>query len=219
MATSKAAKRVTSHQPGVDRALLENVAAQMSTAQEMFQRLLGGARGTGDVTEAARAAAAANNQAAPAPKREPTMAERIEHALRAQSLDLPALARAVGGSAGKVSEAMRALRRVGQVANVGTEDHPVWTWRIGDAPTPELTAWCRRMLAERPMTTRELAAASGARFTRVGGVIVAIQRAPGEGWQILDLNRGQQHAGRWLLIPPDVRDARLDPKRAPSAAR
>lgn len=202
-----------------ERAILENVAATMSTAQEQITRLLGGARGTGDVTDAARAVVAqhANDNARPAP--EPTVAQKIEAALRTQSLDIADLARATKVPVGKISEAMKPLRKVGQVANVGTEDHPIWAWKIGDAPTPELVAWVRRMIMERPMTTRELAAASGARFSRVGGVMVAIQRAPGEGWQILDMHRGEQHAGRWLLIPPDVRDARLQPKRAPSASK
>lgn len=197
-------------------AIIENIQAGLSQFQELLGQL---ARGTEDHGDAARAAVAqvANDAQVTIPVtptvREPTLRERLEAALRTESLDIEKLARVLKTTPGKVAEILRPLKKVGQVANVGTEDHPIWTWRLGDqCTTAELIAWVRRMIAERPMTTRELADASGAKFTRVGGAVVAIQRAPGEGNKILDLDP-LRHTKRWFLVTAQMRDARLQPKR------
>lgn len=134
---------------------------------------------------------------------------KIQGALLRESLGVEQLCRAVGQPAAVVAPVLEALRVDGQIANVGSSEHPTWTWRIGDeTPTPELESLARRLLQERPMTTRELADATGARFARVGGVMVAIQRS---GTRIVDLGAGR--AKRWLILGENVRDARLPTKR------
>lgn len=157
-------------------------------------------RGTGDVTDAAAAAAAQ-----PAP----TVRERVEAQLRRSSMDVRELARAIGASVNEVTGVIRQALKDGLVANVGMAEHPVFTWRIGDSTSAaELTETVLRLISERPMSTRDLTAATGARFTRVGGAIVAIQRS---GRQILDLGSGR--AGLWFVVSEHARDARLEHKR------
>lgn len=201
-------------------AVLERVEATLSTAMEEL-RLAWGirgpaanetapaperiARGTSDVANEAALAVA---QVAPAPAPEPTLRDRIEEVLRGASLELPALARAVGEPVGRVTAEMRGLIRAGAVSNVGLAEHPIWTWKIGDSTTPaELNATVLRLISERPMSTRDLTQATGARFTRVGGAVVAIQRS---GRQILNLGHGR--AGMWFVVSENARDARLATK-------
>lgn len=218
--TSKSNNQNISRISGVNREVLERVEATLSTAMEEL-RLAWGVRpepapeqvarpeklprGTRDVTE--QAANANVTTAAPAP--EPTLRQRIETVLRGASLELPALARAVGESAGRITPELRALIKSGAVANVGLAEHPIWTWKVGDSTTPaELNATVLRLITERPMSTRDLVAATGARFTRVGGAVVAIQRSDAK---IVDLGVGR--AGVWFVISEKARDAHLERKK------
>lgn len=174
------------------------------------------ARGTGDHAEAAKEAvrrAGTTVAPKPAPLPQPrNLKDKIEQTLRVQSLDAQQIARAVDASAGRVSEVMKALRAEGKVVNVGTDVHPIWTLKIGnETSTAELTAFVKRLLMERPMTTRELSEVTGATYSRCGGAVVALQRDPKN--QIVDMStRGL--ACRWFIIPEGVRDARLEPKKA-----
>ena len=138
----------------------------------------------------------------------PSMRERIRAALLAESLSIAALARALGEPAGPVSDEMRRLRQGRNVANVGSEDFPLWTWRIGDdTDAPMLRAVVAKLISERPMTLRELVEATGARVGRVSGQVVEIQRS---GANVMDL--GNAVTSRWFLIPANARDARLPSK-------
>lgn len=198
----------------------EQVAATLSTAVEQLKALWGTdhepanqqgvvaprARGTADVSTQARAAVAAVAVV------QPTLRDRVQAQLQSAAMGTVGVAKAVREPPIKVSTVIREAARRGEVANIGTADMPVWVWRIGDETSAaELTTAVRRLISERPMTTRELSHATGARFTRVGGAIVAIQRS---GDRILDLGTGT--AGRWFLITEQARDARLSPKPSPT---
>lgn len=149
----------------------------------------------------------------PAIEKSQTLRTRVEIKLRAASMTLQQLARDLAEPAGSVSAVLRALKTERMIANVGLADHPIWTLRVGDdTGTPELIAVVQRLLRERPMTTREVADATGARLSRVEGAIVAIRRSDAK---VLDL--GHSGARRWLVVPADARDAHLEPKRRPQA--
>lgn len=208
--------------------IAENLA---STIRDVFKKAIGElARGTGTHDEAA--AEAVRRAKSPTPPRgvkvaqEPTPAPevqksepkkpisfraKVETALRKGSLDQQQLAREVDASAGRISEMMKALRAENIVANVGTDVHPIWTWRVGnETSTSELTETVRRLLSERPYTTRELSEVTGATYSRCGGAVVALQRDAKT--RIVDLG-GHGNACRWFILHPDVRDAHLDPKK------
>lgn len=185
---------------------IEHVAATLETLLEQLKGAPAPApakpgrmpRGTRDVE---RQAAEAQQPA--------TMRDRVRDVLRENTLSYAEVAKAVGAGVEEVTAEIRAAAKDGLVANIGAEDFPMWTWRIGDeTPAKELERVVRRLITERPMTTRELVHATGARFTRVGGAIVAIQRS---GDKVLDLNP-KTRAGRWFVVLPGARDARLAPK-------
>lgn len=190
---------------------LESVAAQLSMLTETIANLRLG-RGTRDLAPMVANDARLDDvqQVAPvAPAPLPTLAERIEARLRAESQDLASVARFVRTPEPTVAKVLAELSKAGKTHNVGTVDHPVWCWKIGDDTTTiELTRAIRQLISERPMSTRELAVATGARLTRVGGAVVAIQRS---GDKILNLGRG--HTARWFLLER-AKDARLSPKAA-----
>lgn len=144
------------------------------------------------------------------PPRPPDVRERIQAALTRESLSVQQLAKAVNEPTDKVETSLRDLRAEQKVFNVGLGERPLWTWRIGDkTDAPTLNALIRRLIAERPMTARELSDATGARMSRVNGQLVEIQRS---GANIV--NMGEGHRYRWFLISDQVKDARLPPKYA-----
>lgn len=190
--------------------------------KELEQRL-NLARGTGDVTEKARVAAqldAAQPVVAvprtrtapmPAPRRPATNKERVEAALRGQSLNTAQVAKVTGLSIGKSSEGIRQLRADKRITNVGSEDFPKWTLRIGDdTPTSTLRAEVARLIGDQPMTMQELVEATGARTSRVSGVLVDLQRK--ETGRILNL--GSERRARWLMLGEGVKLGNLAPKRS-----
>jgi hypothetical protein len=132
--------------------------------------------------------------------------ERIEQVLRERTASLAELARAVDAPPAEVTAA---LRPIGQsVANVGTAIEARYTWIIGDATRNDvLYPLVERLLRERPMTTPELVAATGARFGRCSGAVVHLQT------HSRVFNLGQANKGRWIVIPPDVRPVRLKPRK------
>lgn len=202
--------------------IVDNLSAAIAnTVKDALERVARLARGTGTHDEsAAEAVRRASKRAEPEPAKQepkpeppkprPTLRGKVEAALRAASLDQQQLAREVDASAGRISEMLKALRAENVVANVGTDVHPLWTWRIGnETSTAELIECVRRLITERPFTTRELSEVTGASYNRVGGAIVALQREPRT--NIKDLGAG--HAGRWFIIGEHVRDAHLEPKK------
>lgn len=170
------------------------------------------ARGTGDQTEAAaKAAQVAAPEPEPAPPAPPKLdlRARVEAALTRESLDAYQLAKATSVSVSKVSELLKTLKSEQAIYNVGLAENPKWTWRVGDAADSRvLRRVIERLISERPMTTRELANATGARMSRVGGQLVEIQRS---GAEIINLGHG--HVFRYFLIAAHARPAKLQPKK------
>jgi hypothetical protein len=155
------------------------------------------ARGTGDVTAQA---AQATRATAPAP----TPAELVEQALRREPMTSQQIARATGLATARVSDAIRKVRP--NLFNIGTETDPMWCWIIGDAAsTDKLNAYVAQLITIRPMTFRELKAATGARDGRVSAAIVRLQQ--NKSANIVDLGTGGR--ARWFLMPTDVTIARI----------
>lgn len=103
------------------------------------------------------------------------------------------------------------LAKDGKVSNVGSVQHPVWFARIGDETShQDLVRATMALISRSPMTTQEIADATGARYSRASGAIVAIQRGPEKERMI---NRGFGRAGEWYLMPVNYRPAALEPKR------
>lgn len=168
------------------------------------------ARGTSDLTESIRQVTGATEATTtvPATPVQETLRDKIRRTLVAESLGLAALARAVREPVGPLSEEMRVLREEKLVCNVGSEEFPRWSWRIGDETSAkELRDVITKLISETPLTTRELSEFTGARFARVGGQLVEIQRS---GANIVDL--GNAITSRWFLLTGKARDARLPTK-------
>ncbi len=173
------------------------------------------ARGTGDVTTEAAAVVAqlatpSPAVVAPKPVKQPRLDLRssVVVALKRESLTLPQLSKAVGSQTGPVAEVMKALRKENAVFNVGSAEYPIWTYRVGDkTTTTELIKQVRRLISERPMSTKELVLATDARMSRVGGCIVHLQRTEKN-----LVNMGSPRRARWFLLSEHVTPSRLDPK-------
>lgn len=189
---------------------LENVEAALALAREEIAALeqkVRLARGTQDMPPLAAPAPVVAASTIPVVA-VPSLIQRIEAALRERVLSTVELAHDLGEPVGKVTFAVRGLRK--NLGNVGTTTESRWTWRIGDGTPPaELEAVVLRLVSEQPLTTAELVAATGARASRVGGAMVAIQRS---GVQVMNL--GTQHRHRWFVVPASAKDVRLAPKRA-----
>lgn len=199
-----------------DQAQQENLEAQISVIWEQLAALRATgarrmARGTADVTK--QAAAAVASVVAPEPARDPepdTPEVRIERALHRECLSAKQIAKATGLGPLEVEASLKKLRQGRRVSNIGTPEHPVWAWRVGeDASMPELMASVRRMIAFRPMTTREISDLTGVRLSRAEGAMVEIRRGEDPS-RILKMSMGRP--ARWFLISPDVQPAPLRPK-------
>lgn len=194
-------------------ARMKEQAAEFAKAIERIEKQVRMARGTGDVSAAAAEAQATVKpepqieEPPPPPKQD--LRSRIATALTRESLDAYQLARAVGASVSKVSELLKTLKAEQAIYNVGLAENPKWTWRVGDAADSRvLRMVVERLISERPMTTRELANATGARMSRVGGQLVEIQRS---GAEIINLGHG--HVYRYFMISAHARPAKLQPKK------
>jgi len=123
-------------------------------------------------------------------------------------MNTPHISKATGLSINKVTEALRSLRAEEKVVNVGSEDFPQWTVRVGDrASTQELNAEVKRLITERPMTTQELMYFTGARLSRVSGALIALQRT-----EERLLNRGTARRAKWFLVDTKATVSKLAPK-------
>ncbi len=150
-----------------------------------------------------------NDVQAPAEVRRPDLAARIEHALRGQICTTEELARSVGEPAAKVQERLKALRK--NLADVGTADQARWVWRVGDeTPAKELRDLVQRLIEDQPLTTAQLTKITGARMSRVNGVLVEIQRTP----DVAIYNLGSDYRARWWVMPKGAKPANLPPKGA-----
>jgi DNA-binding transcriptional regulator GbsR (MarR family) len=204
---------------------LHIVKEQAKELEDMIHQLedqLKHARGTGDVAEQARAAVAAAEARPtpvkpvpqPRPQRRLDPKSEVAKVLRGNSFNTAQIAKATGLSIGKSAEALRALKAERKVANVGSEDFPRWTYRIGDETSAqELNAEVKRLIEDRPMTTQELIETTGARLARVSGALIALQRTEKQ-----LLNLGTQRRAKWFLVSDRVTLARLPPKGRPDVA-
>lgn len=180
---------------------LEASLAQTARAIEELKARAGLARGTREVTLKVGVQEAKIE----------TLEERIAAVLGKASLDVRKLAKTLREPEADVRVAMKKLAGGGQVANVGSVERPIWTWRLGDkTSTTDLNQAVMRLISERPMTTEELAQVTGARYARVGGSIVSIQQNPEFKERILDLGSG--HGGVWFLLPVEPKYAALEPR-------
>ena len=141
--------------------------------------------------------------------------ERIEEELLNNSLTPQQLAKVVGSSINVVNDHLKSLRDEHRIYNVGMGESPRWTLRIGDkTDTPTLRRLMERLLRERPMMARELADATGARQSRVAGVLVEIQRS---GANIVDMSGGQKD--KIYFIIGNTKDMKLEPRGSTRADR
>ena len=137
---------------------------------------------------------------------------KIEAALMKESLTPQKLAAAIAEPIETVIGELKALRSEHKVYNVGMAESPCWTWRIGDHPRDSrLKPLVKRLIMERPMTARNLADATGASMTRVGGALVDLQRAE----NVIGLSGGG-HTKLYFIISERVKDMRLPPKVNPN---
>lgn len=154
----------------------------------------------------------------PAPPPRLTFRERIQAALSKSSLDIPELARATSSTKDKVTRELQTLRAEGLVFNVGYEDSPVWTWRVGENAEPSvINAAVQRLISERPMYMTDLIRATGATYRQVDAAIIQVRRYPPEGMHVVDMSPsvGWKPHGRakmYFLAPEQLRDASLAKK-------
>jgi hypothetical protein len=167
---------------------LARLEALKKQAAELEKQL---ARGTGDVSREAREATQ-------------PIEVQIELALRERPMTLEELARQLKESVGKVSTAMKPLRK--RLYNAGTDAAPAWFWVVGDgAATTDINKAVEALVRFKPMRFPELLAATGARQGRVSGAIVALQRDP-KG-RLVNLDTAVR--ARWFMLPDGVSLSRL----------
>ncbi len=175
---------------------VQQIAQGLSLLQDQLSKLAPRiAKGTRDVTIAANAVT------------EEALESRIERALRHEPLTERQLARTVAATAPELPDILRALEKDKKIYNLGSQEHAIWTWRIGDQTSAaDLMNCVRKLISSTPLTTRELTAATGARYTRVDGAIIALRRSePADRM----LNMGVTRAARWFLIPNNAMSATL----------
>jgi hypothetical protein len=201
----------------IDNAVVESLEGALGMAQAQLRDLereledlrekVRTARGTGDVTAEAEKA-----------EEKETIQERILGVLSRGTFNLREIAKAVAAQQDSVLLEITKLHTDGKVSNLGSVGHPQWTRRIGDGtPTPVLIEEVRRLLRERPMTSRELADATGARYPRVEGALTSVRRGPDRIVNLSDemesVGRGAgRPAGKWFILSERMKSASLPPK-------
>jgi hypothetical protein len=169
------------------------------------------ARGTGDVIEQAAEALRRLKEVEEPETVRTEMRERlhvavilrslVEEALAHASLGVTAIAERVNEPAGRVIDVLRVLRAENRIYNMGTEDAPKWTLRVGrGVTTQELRAVVGRLISERPMSADELAEATGATTQRVTMAVTAIRMG---GAHVLCTET--QDVLRWFRVPEGSR--------------
>ena len=167
------------------------VLADMQRQIKELQEKLSLARGTEEITPPVRM----------------ELTEKIEHTLRSKICTTAELAKTINEPLIKVQEKLKAIRR--HLADVGTPEEARWVWRIGDdTPASELRRMVAMLIEGRTLTTAELTRITGARMSRVNGVIVELQRDP----EVPIYNLGSQFRAKWLILPKEAKPAKLPPK-------
>lgn len=153
------------------------------------------ARGTGDVTAQAAAAAAP----------ELPLRERVEVLVRQRPHSVQEIARSLGEPAGPIGDAIKNMKS--NLYNAGSATDPQWFWIVGDdVPATELNAAVDALISTGPRTLVELMAATGARQGRVSGAIVQMRRRA-DSTRVVNL--GNDARAKWFRVPEGVALARL----------
>lgn len=130
----------------------------------------------------------------------PSVDDRIQEVLSVESLSPARLAAALELDVESVTTALRRLVNAGRAHNVGSNDWPIYTWRVGaEASAAELEIEVWRLISERPMTVTDLQAATGAPLARVDAALAAIRRAPENRIRLRDMSA--DHSGAWFVLP------------------
>lgn len=141
--------------------------------------------------------------------------DRIVAYLKGNTADAKKISKTLGEPVGEVESVLIALRMKHKLFNLGTDEHQIWSFIPGDdIATRDLNNLVVRLLQERPFSTKELAEATGARLTRVGGAVIQAQRTQ----DVVDMRPpmpGNGRAGRYFIMPPHARSAKL---RVPTAS-
>lgn len=202
--TKNTATNTNQAQVSVDiEAALEQLSAEQSQIAERIAELrtLALARGTNDVTAAARAAVAT---LAATPANDPrTLQDRVEHAIARRALSTAELCREVRAPAGPVTLCLKRLRTAKRVYNLGTDDVPRWILRVGpDAEHRVLAGVVEAAIRERPLWLQELVAVTGeTNRNRISGILAKMTVREVEP----AVNLGTATKGRWFLPYPSAR--------------
>lgn len=176
---------------------LEAKLARLTAEVERTERRL--ARGTADLSEASAAAEFATMPTIVTKRPAlPNHTVELEAVLRTMPLSVVDAADALGIPVAHAAIAMRALKAVGKVYNVGTNDQPQWTWIIGgEASTTDLMVEVEKLLKlPRAWTLQELVAATGCGHNRISGVRMRLMKA---GLRVR--NVGNNWRGQWTANP------------------
>jgi len=129
----------------------------------------------------------------PPPPKPLTLRDRIANTLMTETLDTNKLSKALGEPVDVVAGELAKARADGSVTNIGYDDAPLWVWKPGDGiDTPSLKKMIRRRSSERPMWIKDLIHLTGARPSRVDGVMTEIKRNE----KLVDMAGGAGRPGR-----------------------
>ena len=132
--------------------------------------------------------------------------EVLEQVLTEESLDPDLISKRIGEPIQEVHRLLKQLKDEDKVYNVGYEDVPIWTWKVG-ADSPKLKAVIKRLISERPMLLQDLERATGASQKRCDAVMSDLKRR----YMLVDIklrDRGKMY----FLMDERVKDARIEPK-------
>lgn len=193
----------------------KELAGLQAKAETLIEEIRTLARGTRDVTPAAGAAVAGAPPAVAVPAVSPptvppaSFAERITAELRRRPLSIEQLAQHVQASTGRVSTALRPLRKA--LWNAGTETDPRWFLPPGDDASPEAFAAAVTALVRiRPMTTAELCRATRTEGSkRVWHALLRLNDAPASRL----VRQGDPRRPSWFWLDEAVDVSRLTARR------
>jgi len=133
---------------------------------------------------------------------------RVKVALEAKFLDTVGLARTLAEAPELVASSLKELQASGKVANVGSEDLPMWFWRPGtDIDHQGLIELIKRLISHIPLSASVILRATGATRRQVDAALVDIRRAE----EIWDVGEGGR-SKTYFIMPKYARNAKLDAK-------
>lgn len=187
----------------------KELAGLQAKAETLIEEIRTLARGTRDVTPAAGAAVAGAPPAGVPAVAPLSLAERITAELRRRPLSIEQLAQHVQASTGRVSTALRPLRKA--LWNAGTETDPRWFLPPGDDASPEAFAAAVTALVRiRPMTTAELCRATRTEGSkRVWHALLRLNDAPASRL----VRQGDPRRPSWFWLDEAVDVSRLTARR------